>query len=167
MKIIHHITNISNILKFLIALCLASMAVLIFGNVVLRYGFNTGIVWAEEMSRFLFVWMIFLGAIVALKENNHLSVDILTKRVPPPIKKFLYIFSNLIVLFSLWIVLEGSWNMTLKNLNNTAPVTKLPYAYLYGVGIIMSIGMGSIVIVNIIKALFFSDIKDEKTQITE
>ena len=57
------------------ALCLAVMVVLVFGNVVLRYAFDSGISLSEEVSRWLFVWMTFLGAIVALKEHGHLGTD--------------------------------------------------------------------------------------------
>ena len=57
-------------LEFLIALGLAIMVVLVFGNVVLRYGFNSGITLSEEVSRWLFIWCTFLGAIVALREHG-------------------------------------------------------------------------------------------------
>ena len=53
------------------------MVVLVFGNVVLRYGFNSGITVSEELSRWLFVWLTFLGAIVALREHGHLGTDML------------------------------------------------------------------------------------------
>ena len=52
-------------IKVLAVACLAGMVVLVFGNVVLRYGFNSGIVVSEEVSRWLLVWLTFLGAIVA------------------------------------------------------------------------------------------------------
>ena len=61
-------------LKGVIALCLAVMVVLVFGNVVLRYGFNSGITISEELSRWLLVWLTFLGAIVAVREHTHLGV---------------------------------------------------------------------------------------------
>ena len=63
------------LLKGVIALCLAVMVVLVFGNVVLRYGFNSGIAVSEELSRWLLVWLTFLGAIVAVREHAHLGVD--------------------------------------------------------------------------------------------
>ena len=63
------------------------MVVLVFGNVVLRYGFNSGITVSEEVSRWLFVWLTFLGAIVALKEHGHLGSDMLVARLPPRGKK--------------------------------------------------------------------------------
>ena len=69
------------LLARLIALLLAAMVVLVFGNVVLRYVFNSGITVSEEISRWLFVWMTFLGAIVALKEHGHLGTDILVGRL--------------------------------------------------------------------------------------
>ena len=75
------------LLKVLIALFLAIMVVLVFGNVVLRYGFNSGITVSEEVSRWLFVWLTFLGAIVALREHGHLGVDMLVKRLPPPARR--------------------------------------------------------------------------------
>ena len=56
-------------LKFLIALCLAVMVVLVFGNVFLRYGFNSGITVSEELSRWLLVWLTFLGAIGPIVTN--------------------------------------------------------------------------------------------------
>ena len=55
------------------------MVILVFGNVVLRYGFNSGIAISEELSRWLLVWLTFLGAIVALREHAHLGVDTLVR----------------------------------------------------------------------------------------
>ena len=51
----------------------AIMAVLVFGNVVLRYGFNSGIVFSEEVSRFLFMWLTLIGALIVLREHGHLG----------------------------------------------------------------------------------------------
>ena len=65
------------VLKAAIALCLAAMCVLVFSNVVLRYVFNSGIATSEELSRWLLVWLTFLGAIVAMRQHAHLGVDTL------------------------------------------------------------------------------------------
>jgi TRAP-type C4-dicarboxylate transport system permease small subunit len=66
------------------ALALALMAAMVFGNVVLRYVLQFGIAVSEELSRWLFVWMTFLGAVVALKEHAHLGTDILITPPGPP-----------------------------------------------------------------------------------
>ena len=65
------------VLDSLIAGALAVMVVLVFGNVLLRYIFNSGITVSEELSRWLFVWMTFLGAVSALKDHGHLGTDML------------------------------------------------------------------------------------------
>jgi len=57
------------------------MVVLVFTNVVMRYAFNSGITISEELSRWLFVWMTFMGAIVALRERAHLGTDTLVSRL--------------------------------------------------------------------------------------
>lgn len=147
-KMMHSLLNI------LMGFSLAAMAILVFGNVVLRYVFNSGITWSEEMSRFLFIWMVFLGAIGALKDNQHLGVDMLIKKLPTPIQKSVYTISNVLVLYILWLVLEGSWKMTLINMDSTAPATGLPLSYIYGIGVAMSLAMAPIVLMNIYKALF-------------
>ena len=61
---------------------LALMVIMVFGNVVLRYLFNSGITMSEELSRLLFLWLIFVGSVVAMKEHAHLGVDTLVSRLP-------------------------------------------------------------------------------------
>ena len=75
------------LLEMLLVVLLVAMVLMVFGNVVLRYGFNSGITFSEELSRWAFVWMTFLGAIVALKDNGHLGTDMLVGRVGPTGKK--------------------------------------------------------------------------------
>lgn len=145
---------IRHILNFAIAISLAAMSILVFGNVVLRYAFNSGITWSEEMARFLFIWMVFLGSIVALKDNEHLGVDTLVKKLPDRWKKVVYVISNLLILYTLWLVLEGSWGMTLLNMDSSAPATGLPLSFVYGIGIVMSIGMGIIILYNLYQVVF-------------
>ncbi|WP_370297687.1 TRAP transporter small permease [Ammoniphilus sp. YIM 78166] len=142
-----------NVLNVAMAFSLASMAILVFGNVVLRYAFNSGITWSEEMSRYLFVYMVFLGSIGALKDNQHLGVDIIVKKLPHTLKRVVYIISSLFILYVLYLVLDGSWKMTLLNMNSSAPATGLPLSFIYGIGVFMSVCMALIIIVNIIHVI--------------
>src|SRR5690606_41089042 len=68
-------------LEVVMVLCLAAMSVMVFANVVLRHFFDSGINIAEELSRFMFIWLTFLGAIVAMREGGHLGVDMLVARL--------------------------------------------------------------------------------------
>jgi len=67
------IDHLCKLIKIIMVIFLAIMVVLVFGNVVLRYGFNSGLAVSDELSRWLFVWITFLGAVVAMKEGTHLG----------------------------------------------------------------------------------------------
>jgi TRAP-type transport system small permease protein len=141
------------ILNIAIAFTLAAMSLSVFGNVVLRYVFNSGLTWSEEMSRYFFVWMVFLGAIAALKDKMHLGVDIVVNALPKTLQKIVFIISNAVVLYLLWLILEGSWKMTILNMNSTGPATGMPLSYLYGIGIVSSLWMMVLIIFSVFKAL--------------
>jgi TRAP-type C4-dicarboxylate transport system permease small subunit len=141
------------LLKALIALFLAIMVVLVFGNVVLRYAFNSGITVSEEVSRWLFVWLTFLGAIVAMREHGHLGVDSLVRRLPVKAKKACFIVSQLLMLFVTWLLLQGSWEQTMINWSVTAPASGLSTGLFYGVGVVFAVSTGLILMTELIRAL--------------
>ncbi len=126
-------------LEWAIVLALGVMVVLVFGNVVLRYGFNSGITVSEELSRWLFVWMTFLGAIVALKEHGHLGSDMLVGRLKPAGKKVCLVIGQLLMLYATWLLLQGSWQQSVINLDVEAPVTGFSMAIVYGSGVVFAV----------------------------
>jgi TRAP-type C4-dicarboxylate transport system permease small subunit len=81
--VVRVIDSFCRAISALAAVALMIMVVLVFGNVVLRYGFNSSITVSEEVSRWLFVWITFMGAVVALREHTHLGTDVLVSRLPP------------------------------------------------------------------------------------
>src|SRR3546814_18358001 len=72
-----------SLLEALLVALLFGMVVMVFGNVVLRYGFNSGLTVSEELSRYFFVWLTFVGAVVTFHENAHLGVETLVRRFGP------------------------------------------------------------------------------------
>jgi TRAP-type transport system small permease protein len=121
------------------ALALAVMAAMVFGNVVLRYGFNSGIAVSEELSRWLFVWMTFLGALVALKENGHLGTDMLTSRLGRTGKRLCMAASQLLMLGCTVMLFQGSLAQVKINLEVEAPVTGAPMAVVYAAGVAFAV----------------------------
>jgi TRAP-type transport system small permease protein len=142
-----------HLLKLVTVVCLALMVILVFGNVVLRYGFNTGITVSEELSRWLFVYVTFLGAIVAMREHAHLGVDSLVKRLPPIGKKICLVVSQLLMLFATWLFLQGSWLQTNINLHNAAPASGMSVGIVYAAGIIFSISVGFILLADLYRVV--------------
>jgi TRAP-type transport system small permease protein len=155
------------LLKFLIALFLAIMVVLVFGNVVLRYAFNSGITVSEEVSRWLFVWLTFLGAIVALREHGHLGVDSLVRRLPTAGKKAALIVSQLLMLYATYLLLAGSWEQTLINWNVVAPASGLSTGLFYGVGLVFAVSAGVILLGDLYRAVTGQLSEDELVMVKE
>ncbi|QRM57724.1 TRAP transporter small permease [Sinorhizobium sp. BG8] len=126
-------------LKVAIALLLAGMVVLVFGNVVLRYAFNTGITYSEELSRIFFIWLTFLGAVVAMREHGHLGVDSLLRRLPPLGARIAVLIGQMMMLWATWLMISGSWTQTLINLHVAAPATGISMGFFYGAGLAFGI----------------------------
>ena len=120
-------------LKFLVALCLSGMVVLVFANVVLRYAFGEGITFSEEFSRWLFVWLTFFGAIVAMKEHTHLGMDSVISRLSVTGKKVAYVLSHVLMIMCVVLLLTGGWEQTLVNLETKAAATGLSVSLFYGI----------------------------------
>lgn len=142
------------LLKLLIVLCMVAMIVLVFGNVVLRYAFNSGISVSEELSRWFFVWMIFLGALVALKDRAHLGLDSLVKRLPPLGKRVCLVVGHLLMLFICWLIFKGSWQQAVINLDVVAPASGLSMALFYAAGLVFGASAAAIIVYELYLALF-------------
>src|SRR5437763_6636170 len=97
---------VCRVFGMLMVACLALMVLMVFGNVVLRYGFNSGITVSEELSRWLFVWMTFLGSVVALRNHAHLGTDALVSRLRPAGKKACYVAAHLLMLYLCWLMAQ-------------------------------------------------------------
>jgi TRAP-type transport system small permease protein len=141
------------LLEWAIALALAVMVVLVFGNVVLRYGFNSGITVSEEVSRWLFVWLTFLGAIVALKEHSHLGSDMLVSRLPVAGKKACLIIGQLLMLYITWLLFKGSLDQARINYDVEAPVTGASVAVFYSAGIVFAVSTAVLLLREMWRAL--------------
>jgi TRAP-type C4-dicarboxylate transport system permease small subunit len=140
-------------LEVLIALALALMVVLVFGNVVLRYGFNSGITVSEEVSRWLFVWVTFLGAIVALKEHGHLGSDMLVSRLPTAGKKICLVAGQALMLYVTWLIFKGSLDQARINWDVAAPVTGATLAIVNAAGVVFAVSAAVLLLREMWRAL--------------
>jgi TRAP-type transport system small permease protein len=133
------IDQFCKLLEVVIAVLLACMVVLVFGNVVLRYVFDSGLTVSEELSRWMFVWLVFLGAIVALKEHGHLGSDMLVSRLPLIGKKICLVAGQLLMLYITWLLFSGSLTQVKINWEVEAPVTGASLAIFYSAGIAFAV----------------------------
>lgn len=131
-------------LEILLILLLGGMAIMVFVNVVLRYGFNSGINASDELSRYFFVWVTFIGAVVTFREHSHLGVETLVMMFGRKGRVICMILSNLIVLGCCLIFFWGAWLQSGINLSMKAPVTGLPMLWVYGIGMFTGAGISII-----------------------
>lgn len=147
------IGGICRALELAIAVLLAAMVVLVFGNVVARYGFNSGITLSEEISRWMFIWLTFLGAVVALKERGHLGMDMVVSKLPTAGKKICLVVGQIIMLYIVGLMFKGSWEQAVINAEVSAPVSGLPMAIVYASGLVFSAMAGLIIAVDLYRVL--------------
>ena len=138
-KAIHYF---SKLLEFLVVVCMVAMVIMVFGNVVLRYGFNSGITVSDEMSRYCFIWLTYIGAMVAMRDGAHLGVDTLIRKLFLNGKKVCFVISQLLMLFCNVLFLMGTYQMHNLQVTNVSPVVGLSMIWVYGIGYVVSIVMG-------------------------
>jgi TRAP-type C4-dicarboxylate transport system permease small subunit len=141
------------LLERLMVLLLASMVAMVFGNVVLRWTVDSGIDVSEEMSRFFFVWLTFIGAVVVMREHAHLGVDALVGRLGPKGRLVCMVLSDAIILFCCVVFFWGTWKQAGINATNVAPVTGISMLWVFGVGYFTSVAIGLMVLSRIARAL--------------
>ena len=142
--------NTKLLIELICVLMMATMSIMVFLNVVLRYGFNSSLVVSEELSRYLFIWLTFLASILAYIENQHVAVDYFVKKFGIKFKKFFTVICDLLILVCCAFVIHGSLLLTQMGAMELSPVTSIPMSYVYLSGLIGGIGIGFICIFKLI-----------------
>lgn len=137
----------------LLALGLSVMVLMVFGNVVLRYAFDSGLTVSEEVSRFIFVWLTFGGAVLVFAEGGHVAMDTLTARLPEFARKVCALLSNALIVLCCGVMLAGGWKQTVINLVNVAPVSGIPKGAVYASAVGAAIAIGLMAMRNVWRLL--------------
>lgn len=117
--------------RWILVLLMSAMSVIVFSNVVLRYLTNDSIVWAEEVARYLMIWMAFLSAGLALRAGMLVAVSQIHAHLPhlARIGLRLVILSIMLVFFG-WMIWAGFEYLTRMGRQLT-PATRVPFSYIY------------------------------------
>ncbi|NNU43029.1 TRAP transporter small permease subunit [Ramlibacter montanisoli] len=137
----------------LMAACLAVMAVAVFINVVLRYGFGSGIAASEELSRLLFVWMVFIGAAAAYPAGEHMAftslVGMLQKR--PAAFAAMTALIRVLVILACVLVAWGAWQQVVVGMDSRSVVLRYPSALLPLPALLAAVAIGVMALVELVK----------------
>jgi TRAP-type transport system small permease protein len=136
--------GVVRVIEALLAAMLAIMLVMVLVNVVMRYGFSTGLSSTEELSRTLLVWLTFTGAVLAAYEGAHLGMGSLIDRLPAPARAACRALSEATVLLCCVLIFHGTWSQHEVNATNKSLTTGMPMIWIYGIGYVVSLGIGTI-----------------------
>ncbi len=141
------------VLEVLLVAGLVLMSGLVLLNVILRYGFNSNIPFSVEVSRLVFVWITFIGAVIALKDNEHLSVDALVRRLPRLLRIACFWVSHALMLYCCWLIFEGSRIQVAVNWTNFAPISGISMGWLYAAGMFASVFFALILLGSLVRSI--------------
>ncbi|MDB5889945.1 MAG: Tripartite ATP-independent periplasmic transporter, DctQ component [Polaromonas sp.] len=137
---------------FLIVL-LGTMIVLVFGNVVLRYLFNSGITVSEEVSRFIFMWVTLIGALLVMKDNAHLGMSSVVDRLAEKGKRVCRFLSDIVAMVCCGLLAHGTWKQVVLGMDDRSPVAGIPLGLVYLCLLISSVGMAGVLMYSLWRQL--------------
>ena len=120
----------------LLFILFAAMVVLVFSNVVARIFFDVPIIQSDELARYCFIWLCFIGAVSALNNGEHIGLDLVIKRLPDRVQKIVLLFANFCMLTLAGICSWYGWIIAARSFNQMSAVTPIRYGY---VAVIMPI----------------------------
>jgi TRAP-type C4-dicarboxylate transport system permease small subunit len=104
---------------------------LVFSQVIARYALHNSLSWSEEVSRYIFVWISFLGLVAAYKAGSHVALDILIKSLKGIARKTLEIVNNTLILILSSAILISGMKLFQVGMRQKSPALKLPMHWVY------------------------------------
>lgn len=117
--------------RYLCAILLGLMVIVVFGQVIARYIFNAGFSWPEELTRFICVWITFLGALTATVEDSHPAVDVLVKMLPGTLQKLVRILLRGIMIAVCLYLTSYGLKLVEMTIRDMSPGLRLPMGLVY------------------------------------
>jgi len=149
--VLDKVTKLIDIVSYgFVILCTVGMVVSTFLQVFFRYILGHPLYWSEELSRYFFVWIVFIGASIAVKEGAHIGVDYLVKFLSPRVNKILFLAINLIVVAFILLVIIEAVPVVSVNMGQRSPAIGIPMGIVY---LSIPIGLGFALLHIIIKSI--------------
>jgi len=145
--------RIKKIFDGIVFMCLFSMVGLVFINAGARYIFNSSLPISEELSRYLFIWVSFLGTVTAFKDNKHVGVTLFVERFKGKAKVLLEFIGDIFILLALTVVLYGGILYMQVTYNTISPASGIPFGFVAVSIVLASFSMIMICLLSAIKKI--------------
>ncbi|WP_304507784.1 TRAP transporter small permease [Anaerotignum sp.] len=124
--------------EFFIIPLMFLMSIIIFIQVIMRYAFQNSLVWSEELSRYMFIWLIYFAVSYTARREKHIRIDAAINLYPKKFRPYIEILSEIIVLgFSIFIAVTAvtvyqkiTWS------GQISPAMRIPMQYVYAAPLI-------------------------------
>jgi TRAP-type C4-dicarboxylate transport system permease small subunit len=130
-----------------------SIVAIIFYSVVMRYVFQRPPFWSEELSRFIFIWIIMVGAVLVTREQSHIELSLFVNLLPKKWKVVLSIFTRFLMLAFCWVMVHQGFKIYPIVAEATSPAFGLSMGWLYLAIPVGGLLMGACIVENIVKSL--------------
>lgn len=109
------------------------MVIVVFLQVLFRFVLDQPLAWTEELSRYLLIWITFLGAGYAMSVKAHPSIEMFFEKANMSVKKVLIVLSTSLIIFFFWNIVISSYEFIERSMVQTSPVLSLPMGLVYTV----------------------------------
>ncbi|MDO8283818.1 MAG: TRAP transporter small permease [Burkholderiaceae bacterium] len=141
------------ILRVACFLLMLAMVVVIFTQVIARYAFDNSLSWSEEVGRYIFVWITFLGAVMAVRNRQHVSLDMFVKILPSSFQKIFLIVSYFSMMIFTAVLIFGGFKFVMRGSHQMSSALEIPMHYVYVV-----LPVGGVLIFSYLIKNFYEDV---------
>ena len=150
------------VLKSMILIIFAIMFSITTLNVITRYFFNNPIAWAIELGRYSFAAVTYLGAILVMRDDGHIGMDMIVQQFSPKLSKFVILVGRILVALFLVVFIIESFRMVRQNTGVLSSAMQIPMAIPYSFMVIGSVGM---LLEEILNIFFPNRVKDDEADV--
>jgi len=131
MKVLKWLDN--NLEKTICIILMSTMTSIIFIQFVSRRGFNNSLPWSEELARYIFIWLIYIGISYGAKMKQHIRLEMGIIALPKKVQPFFFIFAELLFLAFAVLIIVTSWEVFQRQifLGQTSPAMRIPMSWVY------------------------------------
>ncbi len=112
-------------------------------QVMMRYLFNSSLVWSEELMRYMFIWMILVGAAVTFRNDGHIEIDFFTGLLPAKFRKLLFYLAKGLIIFTLLLLIPAGFDLAIRSKSSLTGALQLSRFWVY-----LSVPVGSLFMLN-------------------
>ena len=120
----------ANLEKYLCVVLMSVMTLIIFIQVVARYVFQNSLSWSEELARYIFIWLVYLGISYGCQMRKHIKIDAALNLFPKEWRKYVVIIGDLFFLFFAVYVAYTGLGYSIKQ-TRVSSAMGIPFKYVY------------------------------------